>query len=169
MYEDDDIDVLLDFVTLFRERQWWMLLFSLIIWCLMVVLCLLIAPFALMGAIYGWGKKKLLKFRRVASDKLRPKDVVRARHFEPQSDLVAQFVDYELLLVEGKETTAARSALIRELAHIEEELESHRILCAEIRKLRVEDERPRRRDAILSTKLRAERRRERESREEGTE
>jgi hypothetical protein len=168
MHPDDQFDVMLDFVTLFEERQWLLLGLSLIIWLVMVVLCLCIAPFALIGWLYRQGRIFSLKLRKQAADKLRPKNVVRSRNFEPQSDLVAAFCDYELALVSGNETTAARSALISALAHVEQELEEHRILSAEIRKLRVEDERPRRRDAILSTKLRAERRRQREQ-DEGTE
>jgi hypothetical protein len=139
---------------------------SLLFWAVMLVMMLCMAPFAALGGLYFGAKKIFLKFRRRAADILRPKDVVRARNTEPQSDLVATFVDYELLLVSGKETTAARSALISELAHVEQELEEHRILCAEIRKLRVEDERPRRRDAILSTRRRAVARRQREQDEQ---
>jgi hypothetical protein len=168
MHPDDELDMLLDFIGAFQRREWGMFAISLIFWAVILVLLLCMAPFAALGGLYFGGKKIVLKFRRWGADKLRPKDVVRARNTEPQSDLVARFVDYELLLVSGKETMAARVALISELAHVEQELEEHRILCAEIRKLRVEDERPRRRDAILSTRRRSERRRQREQ-DEGTE
>lgn len=160
--EEDAFGKLLDLVTLWEQRRWGMLALSIVLCFFILMLFLCLSPFALVGAIWGWGKKIFLKFRRWGADILRPKDVVRARHTEPQSDLVRAFVEYELLLVSGKETPAARMAFIRALARVEQELEEHQILCAEIRKLRVEDERPRRRDAILSTKLRAERRRERE-------
>lgn len=168
MHPDDEIDLLLDFVGAFQRREWGMFTLSLLFWVFIVLCLVVMAPFALAWAIWDFGRKIWLKFRRKAADILRPKNVVRARNPEPQSDLVATFVDYELLLVSGKETTAARVALISELAHVEQELEEHRILCAEIRKLRVEDERPRRRDAILSTRRRSERRRQREQ-EEGSE
>lgn len=168
MRPEDEFDAILDTFGMLRDRQWIAAALSALVWLIIVIAFILIAPFALGGAIWTGSKKILLKFRRWAADKLRPKDVVRARNPEPASDLVATFVDYELLLVAGKETALARSALISELAHVEQELEEHRLLCAEIRKLRVEDERPRRRDAILSTKLRAERRRQRE-RDEGKE
>ncbi|KKN46600.1 hypothetical protein LCGC14_0671050 [marine sediment metagenome] len=71
-----------------------------------ITLCL--APFTFVGALSNWGKKIFLKLRRWGADILRPKDVVTARHTEPQSDLVRQFVQYELLLVSGKETLDAR-------------------------------------------------------------
>lgn len=161
-HPEDELDVMLNVWACLKERQWLLAGLGILIWIFLLLLLLVTAPIAALVAIYDFSKKNLLKFRKLAADKLRPKDVVRARNTEPQSDLVAQFVDYELLLVEGKETMAARVALISELAHVEQELEDHRLLCAEIRKLRVEDERPRRRDAILSTKLRAERRRQRE-------
>lgn len=168
MHPENELDIALDVVLAFRERRWGLLFFGLFLWVIIAVFTLVITPFALIGAIWIGFKNFSLKSRRYLADKLRPKDVVRARNPEPQSDLVASFVEYELSLVSGKETALARSAIISELAHVEQELEEHRLLCAEIRKLRVEDERPRRRDAILSTKLRAERRRQRE-REEGTE
>lgn len=167
--EEDAFGKLLDLVTLWEQRRWGMLALSIVICFFLLVLFLCLSPFALVGAIWDWGKKIFLKFRRWGADILRPKDVVRARHTEPQSDLVARFVEYELLLISGKETLDTRVALIAAIARVEQELEEHRILCAEIRKLRVEDERPRRRDAILSTKLRAERRRERERSEDSTE
>ncbi len=168
MHPEDEIDLLLDVFDNFRHHRWLDAALGVLVWIFLLLLIIVCGPFAAGFALYDWGKKIFLKFRRAAADKIRPKDVVRARNPEPQSDLVAQFVNYELLLVSGKETMAARVALISELAHVEQELEEHRLLCAEIRKLRVEDERPRRRDAILSTKIRAERRRERE-REEDTE
>lgn len=168
MHGDDAIDALFDVFGSLRTRQWVMAAIGVVIWIFLLVAGLCIAPFAILGWVYRVGKNFSLKFRRFAADKLRPKDVVRARNPQPASDLVAQFVDYELLVVTGKETTFARNALISELAHIEQELEEHRLLCAEIRKLRVDDERPRRRDAIMSTRLRAEKRRQREQ-EEGTE
>ena len=163
---DNGFDVLLDMASLWERRQYSMLALSVVSWFGLLVLFLCLSPFTSLGALYRRGKKIFLKFRRWGADILRPKDVVTARHTEPQSDLAAQFVDYEMLLVSGKETAGARMALVRALARVEQE---HRLLCAEIRKLRVEDERPRRRDAILSTRLRAaERRRERELREGST-
>lgn len=167
-FEDSELDALLDFVGAFRRREWGLCALSLVIWVCIITSMLVLAPFAVVAWTCSEIKQLFLKFRRWAADKIRPKDVVQARNPEPQSDIVAQFVEYERSLVSGKETIAARTALISVLAHVEQELEEHRILCAEIRKLRVEDERPRRRDAILSTRIRAERRRERE-RDEGTE
>jgi hypothetical protein len=164
--EDDGLDILLDFVGAYQRREWLLFFGSLLLWCAIVVLLLCMAPFALIGALWGWGKKISLKLRKKAADKLRPKDVVRARHTEPQSDLVAAFCEYELSLVVGKETPAARSKLISQLAHVEQELEEHRILAKAISTLRKEEARPNRREAVLSTRARGVRRRRREEGEQ---
>lgn len=164
-HHDDEIDAILNVWQCLRERQYVLAAIGSLIWVIMVAALICMAPFAAIYGAYDLLKKLVLKFRRWAADKLRPKDVVRARNPEPASDLVAQFVDYEKMLVDGTETTKARSALISALAHIEQELEEHRLLAAEIRKLQVDNERPRRRDAILATQKRAERRREREQKE----
>jgi hypothetical protein len=166
MGPEDEIDVLLDFVGLYRQRQWGMLCLSALVWVFMLLGLLVIGPFALIGTAWTGSKKLVLKLRKKAADKLRPKTLFNGGNPRPTSDLVGQFVEYEAELLRGCETYGARNSLISKLAGVEEELEEYRLLSAEIRKLRVNDERPRRRDAILATHERAIRRRERREREE---
>lgn len=164
--EDEALDAVLDVWGCIRDRQWLAASLGCVIWTVVAIAMVIMAPFAIVAGVWTLSKKLVLKFRRKSADILRPKDVVRLGNPRPASDLVAAFVEYERLLVEGKETVKVRSKLISSLAHIEQELEEHRLLTAEIRKLRVEDERPSRRDAIMATRRRGKNRRERERRED---
>lgn len=167
--EDDDLEIFLNVFDNLRARRWLDALVGVGVWVFLLLLLVIGSPIAAIVALYDYLVEKSLKFRRYLADKIRPKDVTTYRNPEPHSDLVAKFVEYEQALVAGKETLWARLSLISALSRVEGELEQHRLLSAEVRKLRVEDERPRRRDAILDTRIRAERRRERSERNKGTE
>jgi hypothetical protein len=163
--EIDELDHLLDIARAWREGRYGWVILGLLFWCAFGLVVIVLSPWLALGAIGRESRRLWLKFRRAAADKLRPKDTFRRGNYPGPSDLVAAFVEYERLLVAGKETISVRSKLISELAHVEQELEEHRNLFADIRNLQVDNERPRRRDAILSTRARSERRRSREERE----
>ena len=161
----EDLGEFFDIALAIREKRYGAMLLGVVFWFILLLLGLVLSPIWLSRAIFGATRRLWLKFRRWASDTLRPKDIFKSWGTERGSDLINTFVNYEKLLVNGKETADVRSALISSLAHAEQELEEYRLLFADIRRLHVEDERTGRRDAILATRARADKRRKREQRE----
>ena len=66
MRPEDEFDAILDTFGMLRDRQWIAAALSALVWLIIVIAFILIAPFALGGAIWTGSKKILLKFRRLS-------------------------------------------------------------------------------------------------------
>ncbi len=153
MYGDDDMAGVAEMLNVWgnlRRKLWVDAFVGAILWAILLVLMVLIAPFAAFSAVRDWFRPRTLKFRYLVADKVRPDGFVRGPT-TGQSDLIQEFIEYELAIVKGRETTQARNRLISHLGHMEDELEEHRALASDIRRLWAEQERPKRREAILAT------------------
>ena len=150
MYEEDDFLPIMDLRESWRTRQWADFWIGILLWGIILLMLLVTSPFA--GAVWVYDKVRpnWLKFRYWMAEKVRPDGFVRAPTMG-QSDLIQEFIDYEMACVLGRETTAARNMLISHIGHVEDELEEHRALASDIRRLWTEQERPKRREAILAT------------------
>ncbi|GAG18517.1 unnamed protein product, partial [marine sediment metagenome] len=117
----------------FKNREWLDFWVGLAIWAIIGLLMVLFAPFAAYAAVRDWFRPRTLKFRYWAADKVRPKAGLRAPT-SGQSDLVQEFIEYELACVVGRETMTGRNQLISHIGHMEDELADMRSLASDLRR-----------------------------------
>lgn len=158
-FEEDDL-VCMDLRLMWGEREWGLLGIGVVLWMITLTACVLMIPVALVLGILSGISTLVLKFRKVAADKLRPKTVVNRGNLRPQSDIAAMFCRYEAQLVRGKESHSERFDLICRMAQIEKELEEHQVFSAAVARLRKEEAMPNRREAIMHSRARKKRRAE---------
>ncbi len=159
--EEDDFLAIMDLRASWQDKEWADLAFGVGLWLLILLLLLVTSPFAAAVWLYDKMRPYWLKFRYRFAEKVRPDGFIRAPTMG-QSDLVQEFIEYELNCVVGRETTAARNQLISHIGHMEDELEDLRSLASDVRKLWTEQERPKRREAILATLAKRARKEDRE-------
>jgi hypothetical protein len=157
---DDDDLICMDLRLMYMERQWKLLCVGAILWVVTIVALALMLPLGIFAATWSFIAMVLLKFRKVLADKLRPKNVLRSGNPRPMSDMAAMFCVYEAQLIRGKESHRERFTLISRMAQMETELEEHKVFSAAIARLRKEEATPNRREAILHSRRRKQRRAE---------
>lgn len=163
--EDDLICMRLP--LMWKERQWSALGLGILLWVVTGLAFVVLVPVSLVLNVLSGISSLCLKFRKAAADKLRPKSI-GGFNPRPASDIAAMFCRYEKKLMCGKELHTERFALISRMAHMERELEEHRVFSAAISTLRREEARekevPKRREAIMHSRLVKKRRAEDERR-----
>jgi hypothetical protein len=158
-FEEDDL-VCMDLILMFKERQWILLGLGVLLWLVTITALVLMLPLGIFAATWSFLAMVLLKFRKVLADKLRPKGLARLGNPRPMSDMAALFCVYEAQLICGKESHKERFTLISRMAQMETELEEHKVFSAAISRLRKDEAVPNRREAILHSKRRKQRRAE---------